>query len=303
MGQETARFKRSKGCPEAVLDPQITVITPAFKAERFIVQAVRSVLAQTYPDWRMIIISDDGADYEALLGAEGLSDPRLGFLTSGTVGGGASRARNLALEEIDTPYAAILDADDRFKPQKLEQVVGALARFPIVSSALDVMTDGYAHLRTVGEGPDRALSPAAHKFVSLSMDSMIAWDRRRCDARYDPVLTNITDLEFLMQLYRTAAMSFHLGTPLHDYVKVSTSMSNGPGFTQKMIGSKRELLARLNAGRYPMADPAGPAGIARFLEISLRAEETYPAALATDPGLLFEDHLEPMLLAEASAVS
>jgi glycosyltransferase involved in cell wall biosynthesis len=284
------------------LDPQITVITPAFRAERFIVQAVRSVLAQTYPDWRMMIVSDDGTDYQALLAAEGLSDPRLGFLSSGTTGGGASRARNLALEETGTPYAAILDADDRFKPQKLERTVGALGQFPIVSSALDVMTDAYLQLRTVGEGPDRALSPAEHKFVSLSMDSMIAWDRRRCDARYDLELTNMTDLEFLMQLYRTAARSFHLGTPLHDYIKVAGSMSNGPGFTQKMIGSKRELLARLNAGRYPMADPAGPAGIARFLEISLKAEETFPAALTANPSLLFEDHLEPMLRGPSAEV-
>jgi hypothetical protein len=72
-------------------------------------------------------------------------------------------------------------------------------------------------------------------------------------------------------------------------------MSNGPGFSQKMIASKRELLARLEAGRYPMADPAGPAGIAQFLQISLQAEESYPAALAANPGLLFEDHIEPML--------
>jgi hypothetical protein len=62
-----------------------------------------------------------------------------------------------------------------------------------------------------------------------------------------------------------------------------------------MIRSKSELLARLEAGRYPMADPAGAAGIARFLEISLKAEESYPAALAAKPGLLFEDHIEPML--------
>ena len=34
-----------------------------------------------------------------------------------------------------------------------------------------------------------------------------------------------------------------------------------------------------------MADPAGPAGIARFLERSLKAEETYEAALAATPGL------------------
>ncbi len=283
------------GIREAVLDPQITVVTPVFRAERFITAAVRSVLAQTYPYWRMVVISDDQRDYEALLADEGLADPRLSFLSTGTVGAGASRARNLALDRIETPYIAILDADDRFKPGKLEQAVAALADYPIISSALEVVTDSYAFLRTVGEGPDRALSPAEHKFVSLSMDSMIAWDRARCDARYDLTLTNMTDLELLMQLYRTAERSYHLGTPLHDYVKVSSSMSNGPGFSEKMIRSKSELLARLEAGRYPMADPAGPAGIARFLEISLKAEESYPAALAAKPGLLFEDHIEPML--------
>jgi hypothetical protein len=179
--------------------------------------------------------------------------------------------------------------------------VTALGEYPIVSSALVVMTEDHQPLRTIGEGPDRVLSPAGHKFVCLSMDSMIAWDRRRCDARYDLTLTNMTDLELLMQLYRKAERTLHLGLPLHDYVKVASSMSNGPGFSEKMIASKRELLARLEAGRYPMADPAGPAGMARFLRISLKAEESYSSALNARPGLLFEDHLEPMLSRDAPA--
>jgi glycosyltransferase involved in cell wall biosynthesis len=293
MGQHERRFKTGK----LSVNGTISIIMPAFRAGDFILEGARSVLAQTYPDWRLFIVSDDGADYEALLAAAGLSDPRFSFLSSGAVGGGASRARNVALDVLDTPYAAILDADDRFKPQKLERVAAALAEHPIVTSALDVMDDEYRTLRYVGDGPDRVLSPAEHKFVSLSMDSMIAWDRRRCDARYDLELTNMTDLELLMQLYRTGAASFHVGTPVHDYLKVSTSMSNGPGFSEKMIRSKRTLLERLGAGRYPMADASGPAGIAKFLEISLQAEETYPAALAARPGLLFEDHIEPMLRA------
>ena len=268
---------------------------PAFKAADFVAQGVASVLNQTYPNWQLWIISDDGEDYEAFLAERGLRDHRLKFLSSGTVGGGASRARNVALEVVDTPYVGILDADDRFKPDKLARVIAALAETPIVTSALEVMDDNYRTLRFVGRGPDRVLSPAEHKFVNLSMDSMIAWDRRRCDARYDLELTNMTDLEFLMQLYRTGRESFHIGTPVHDYLKVSTSMSNAPGFSEKMIGSKRKILERIGAGRYPMADASGPAGIAKFLEISLKAEETYPAALAAHPDLLFEDHIEPML--------
>jgi len=166
-----------------------------------------------------------------------------------------------------------------------------------VSVALDEYDETGRALRLVGQGPDRELSPAIYKWTSLSMDSMILWDRRKTDARYDLALTNMTDLELLLQLYRRAASSWHLGTPLHDYLKLSVSMSNGPGVTEKMIRSKREMLRRLETGFYPMADPRGPEGMAAFLRLSLRAEETYGDAVAARPGLLFEDHLEPMLRA------
>ena len=275
----------------------VAVITPAYRAEHWIGACVRSVLAQSYPHWQHWIIADDAADYEAMLAAEGLRDPRLRFLSSGSIGGGASRARNAALDRIDVEYAAILDADDRFKPQKLEQAVAALQHHAIVSVALDEFDETDRRLRLVGEGPDRELTPAAYKWTCLSMDSMLLWDRRKIDARYDLELTNMTDLELLLQLYRTVPASWHLGTPLHDYLKLSVSMSNGPGVTEKMIRSKREMLRRLETGFYPMADARGPAGMAEFLRISLQAEESYPAAAAAQPGLLFEDHLEPMLRA------
>ena len=281
----------------------VAVITPCYKAERWIGAAVRSVLAQGYPHWEHWIVADDGADYEALLAAEGLRDPRLRFVSSGAIGGGASRARNVALDRLTAPYAAILDADDRFKPNKLELAVAALQHHAIVSVALDEYDETGRQLRLVGQGPDKVLSPAAYKWTSLSMDSMILWDRRKTDARYDLELTNMTDLELLLQLYRTVPASWHLGTPLHDYLKLSVSMSNGPGVTEKMIRSKREMLRRLETGFYIMAEPAGIEGMAKFLRISLEAEKTYGGAVAARPGLLFEDHLEPMLRANPPAGS
>ncbi len=276
-------------------DETVAVVIPAFRAERFIAEAVRSILAQTHQDWQIWVVSDDGADYEALLAEAGLRDRRMQFLSTGEVGAGASRARNLALDAITAPYVAILDADDRMKPEKLALAVAALAEAPVVSSALDVMTDRYEHLRFVGKGPDRRLTPGGYKFVNISMDSMIVWDRRRCDARYDLGLTNMTDLELLMQLWRTADTVRHLGTPQHDYVKVSTSMSNGEGFSERMIASKRALLARLESGHYSFAAPDAAEGLIAFLQLSLAAEAAYPAALEKHPGRLFEDHLEPML--------
>ncbi|MEO5805545.1 glycosyltransferase family A protein [Devosia sp.] len=275
----------------------VSVITPAYKAEPTIITTVRSVLAQTWPDWEMLIIADDGADYEKLLADVGLRDPRFKFLDSGKIGGGASNARNVALEQLQTGYAAILDADDRLKPQKLERAVAALEHHGIVTTALDVMDEGFNHLRDVGAGPDRTLTPSQYKWISVSMDSMLVWDTSKADGRYDLTMSNMTDLAFLLQLYRTVPASFHLGTPLHDYIKRAGSMSNGAKTAAGMIASKTTLLDRLGSGYYPLASADGAEGIEAFLHVSLQAEALYGAALAAKPGLLFEDHLEPMLAA------
>ncbi|WP_052731934.1 glycosyltransferase family 2 protein [Devosia geojensis] len=276
------------------MDRTVAIVMPAYRAEETIAASVASVISQTFADWQLWIVADDGADYEAFLARAGLADSRLRFLDSGGTRRGASLARNVALDAIDTPYAAILDADDRMQPEKLARVISALDTHGIVSTALDVMTLDFSHLRYVGTGPDRVLTPGEHKWVSISMDSMIAWDRRKADGRYDAGMSNMTDLEFLLQLYRTVPVSMHLGTPLHDYVKRDGSMSNARNVAAGMIASKREILSRLESGHYglPQADVEG---LAAFLAVSLEAEERYEAAAAKTPGLLFEDHLEPML--------
>jgi hypothetical protein len=156
------------------------------------------------------------------------------------------------------------------------------------------MTDDFRHLRFVGDGPDRVLTPGEHKWVSLSMDAMVVWDRRRGDGRFDPDMSNMTDLEFLLQLYRTNPRSLHLGTPLHDYIKRDGSMSNAKDVTAGMIASKEEIHRRLLGGHYGLSED-DVAGLVGFLNVSIQAEAAFGAALAARPGLLFEDHLEPML--------
>ena len=280
----------------------VAVVTPAFRAEATIVATVQSLLAQSWTDWELWLVADDGADYEAFLNERGIADERIRFVASGGTGRGASLARNVALDRITAPFVGILDADDRMKPDKLARVVGALAEYPVVTTALEVMTEDFQHLRYVGHGPDRELTPGSHKWVSLSMDSMVAWDRRRTDARYDPTLSNMTDLELLLQLWRQAPVSMHLGAPLHDYVKRSQSMSNGKDVAAGMIRSKTEILRRLREGHYGLPE-AEVAGVARFLDVSLDAERAYGAALAANPGLLFEDHLEPRLRAARAGMN
>ncbi|HTJ56030.1 MAG TPA: glycosyltransferase family A protein [Devosiaceae bacterium] len=281
----------------------ISVVMPAYRAEPYIAGAVRSVLAQTFSNWLLVIVSDDGEDYEAVLAAEGIADRRCRFVSSGGIKSGVSAAKNAGFDAVTTNYVAILDADDRFKPQKLELVAKALAEHAIVSTALDVTDVAGRSLRHVGVGPDRVLTAGRHKWTNISMDSMIAWDRRRVDGRGDPTLPNMTDLDFLMRLYRTSATSFHIGAPLHEYVKQPNSASNAAGFTERMLTAKQMLRDGMAKGDYPMADPGAVAGLDAFLEVSMEAERRYPEALGKSPGLLFEDHLEPLLRASATSAS
>ena len=278
----------------------VSIVMPAYRAEAVIVGAVESVLAQTHADWQLIVVADDGTDYAAVLGRQGISDWRIRHLSSGGMGSGASKTRNAGLEAATTAYMAVLDADDRFKPAKLSAAVAALEAHALVSMAIDVTDPAGVSLRQVGAGPDGPLTAGTHKWRNLSMDSMIAWDRRRVDGRYDPGLPNMNDLDFLLRLFAGTATSFHIGAPLHDYVKQPASLSNGTGFTERMIAAKTTIRERLRSGHYGLAD-ADVAGLDAFLEISLRAEHSYQAAAAARPGLLFEDHIEPLLRAASTS--
>ena len=274
----------------------ISVVMPAFRAEGTIARAVASVLAQTHKVWELIVVADDGTDYEAVLGRQAIADPRIRFLSTGRTGSGSPPARNLGLDAARFRYSAILDADDAMMPEKLERVLAPLRDHGIVSTALSVESADGLVLRTVGAGPDRVLDPGSYKFVNISMDSMLVYDRHKADPRFDPSFPCLTDIAFLLRLWEHNPTVFHLGTPLHVYSKQPGSVSNKPGVADDMIATKKRILALLDGG-LPLAAPEGRAGLMRFYEVSLVAEQTYGARLAADPGFLFEDHLEPLLAA------
>jgi glycosyltransferase involved in cell wall biosynthesis len=273
----------------------VSIVMPAYAAERTIGDAVASVIAQTHEAWELIVVADDETDYGAVLGRAGLADGRIRHLATGTVAGGSPVARNLGLDAASHRYSAILDADDRFHPHKLERALAALEARALVSTALSVTDARYRPLRTVAAGDDRVLTPGEYKFVNFSMDSMLVYDRLAADPRFDATLPCLTDLDFVLKLFGKIKSCRHLGTPLHDYVKHPTSVSNKPGASARMAETKTLLLERLEAGYYPFAAPEAVGGFRRFIEASLAAERDFPDAAALVPGLLFEDHLERYL--------
>lgn len=108
-------------------EPRVGIVIPAFQAEAFVVDAVRSALAQTVHDLQVVVVDDGSTDRTAEL-VMGIDDARLRLLRQPNAGVGAARNRGAA--EVGGDLIAFLDADDVWAPNKLEHQLAALDRHP-----------------------------------------------------------------------------------------------------------------------------------------------------------------------------
>lgn len=105
----------------------VSIITPAYNAEKYIAETIQSVLGQTYENWEMLIADDGSTDTTAEI-VKSFRDPRIRYFHQEN--GGLSAARNLSLQHAKGEYIALLDSDDIFLPNKLERQVAYLESHP-----------------------------------------------------------------------------------------------------------------------------------------------------------------------------
>lgn len=108
--------------------PRVTVFIPAYNRERFIGAAVRSVLAQRYRDFELLVVDDGSTDRTAAIVAA-CDDPRV-RLEQNPGNRGIPYTRNRGLELARGQYLAILDSDDLMLPARLGAQVDFLDRHP-----------------------------------------------------------------------------------------------------------------------------------------------------------------------------
>lgn len=105
------------------MEDLVSVIVPVYNAEKLITETMDSVLAQTYPNWELLLVEDCSGDNSAgviLEYMEKKKDPRIRLIRQPS-NQGAARARNRGLLEARGRYVAYLDADDLWMPEKLER--------------------------------------------------------------------------------------------------------------------------------------------------------------------------------------
>lgn len=102
------------------MDGLVSIITPAYNAEKFIVETLESVLHQTYPCWEMLVIDDGSEDATpAILQQYAQKDSRI--IPVRQENAGSSAARNTGIRQAKGRYIVLLDADDLWEPEFLEK--------------------------------------------------------------------------------------------------------------------------------------------------------------------------------------
>jgi succinoglycan biosynthesis protein ExoO len=142
--------------------PQVSVIIPAYNAEKYIAKAIQSVLKQTLDNLEIIIVDDNSTDSTVAI-ARSYSDPRIKVLTN-SENMGAAFSRNRAIKAASGPWIALLDADDWYIQNRLEKLL-AVANF----EGADMVADDIYHINEGEELPRSTLFTESGEKIDKTM--------------------------------------------------------------------------------------------------------------------------------------
>lgn len=108
---------------------KVSVIIPVYQVEKYIAATVKTVLAQTYTNFELIIVDDGSTDKSREI-CQQFTDPRIKIICQENRG--VAAARNTGIRNAQGEYLALLDADDLWLPEKLAKHVEHLETSPSV---------------------------------------------------------------------------------------------------------------------------------------------------------------------------
>jgi alpha-1,3-rhamnosyltransferase len=116
--------------------PRVSIVIPAYNAERFLAATVRSVQRQRFTGWELIVF-DDGSTDGTLDVARGFADgdARIHVVEGANGGVAAARNRGFAATDPRSELVIFLDNDDLWEPEMLEVLVGVLDEHPGYAAA------------------------------------------------------------------------------------------------------------------------------------------------------------------------
>ncbi|MFZ1396634.1 MAG: glycosyltransferase family A protein [Candidatus Promineifilaceae bacterium] len=186
----------------------VSIVMPAYNAAATIAEAIESVLAQTMPQWELIVVDDGSTDETAVIVMDfAAKDDRIRLLRQKNQG--ACVARNAGLPVVQHAWMMFLDADDLLLPTHLQRITAVALSDP----TLDAVHSGWARLT-----PDGAVYDEDYCQVTGDLFAILAcrcpFPPFTCIVRhqlavavggFDPSFRSNQDWDFWQRVARTGA--------------------------------------------------------------------------------------------------
>lgn len=211
----------------------VTVVMPAYRAERYIREAVASVLSQTYQDWELLVVDDASPDESAAAAEKAAAgDPRVRILRL-PANVGVAEARMAGVREAKTAWVAFLDSDDAWTPEKLERQLAFAEK-----TGADLVFTGSGFMDEEGKRIDRILHvPEKISYRELLKQNLISCSsvlvKRELMLRYPMRLTGSRakgrmheDFASWLRMLRGGAKAYGIDEPMLIY-RVSRGSVSG----------------------------------------------------------------------------
>ncbi len=183
--------------------PIISVIIPAYNAEKTIKETIESVLNQTLSDFELIVINSNSSDSTSEIISQ-IQDPRLQLFNYPQ--GNAAINRNRGFNHAAGDFITFLDADDLWTPDKLELQYTTLVKNPqaaVVYSWTDCVDESGNFLRKcsyVNWSGDIYPHLLLDDFIGNGSNVMIRRDAFQATGGFNESLTNAEDTEMWLRL-------------------------------------------------------------------------------------------------------
>ena len=143
----------------------IDIILPNFNSSKFLNQTLKSILEQTYKNWRLVII-DDCSDLKTInILKKYIKDKRIKIFWL-KKNKGAGFCRNYAIKKTKSPYIAFIDSDDIWKKNKLKNQINFMTK--------NNYSFTYTYYETFGERKKIIIPPLKFNFLSFIHNTSIA---------------------------------------------------------------------------------------------------------------------------------
>lgn len=229
---------------KAVSTPIVSVIMPAFNSETFIEESVRSVLAQTFTDFELLIIDDGSTDGTATRLAQ-IHDPRLKVIHHES-NRGVSAAGNTGIRAASGTFICCIGSDDIWLPSKLAEQIAVTHAEPdvgVVYSWLGLI-DSEGRVSAKVEMPDLDDDPIATLASGRCLVITTAMIRRNAFTRsdwMDPSLKAGEDWDLLLRMALAGVRFRGIREPLV-YARVRPdSLSRNPANAEMIRAAFRKL--------------------------------------------------------------